>query len=311
MQPTFSVLVTCHNYREYVVEAVESALMQQPPPADVVVVDDGSTDDSFAVLQTRFGANPTVRLTRQDNLGQLAAMAAGLAACGGDIILLLDADDIYAQGYLAALARAYAQPRRVDFTYCDMAFVGGRAGRYSPQHDGPDRTCYIGLSALQTLHCGRWLCSPTSAISVRRALLARALDLPRGLAEEFRINADEVIGFGSSVLGAAKAYIHEPLVQYRIHGANKFALNDSRKNSPADRLLHDWKRKRVIAHFANVMGFGPEHLRSARREFETRDCSSVRDAQDYLNMAWRAPTSSWRRLEDSVAIFRHWWRTRD
>ena len=43
-----SVCVINHNYAEYVVRAVESALAQTAPDVEVVVVDDGSHDDSLA-----------------------------------------------------------------------------------------------------------------------------------------------------------------------------------------------------------------------------------------------------------------------
>ena len=52
---TFSVVVTCYNYRDFVVDAIESALAQSRPPLEVVVVDDGSSDGSGALLQDAMG----------------------------------------------------------------------------------------------------------------------------------------------------------------------------------------------------------------------------------------------------------------
>ena len=53
---TFAVVVTCYNYRDFVVEAVDSALAQSRPPSQVIVVDDGSKDGSQDLLRERYGA---------------------------------------------------------------------------------------------------------------------------------------------------------------------------------------------------------------------------------------------------------------
>ena len=52
-QTRFAVVVTCYNYRDYVVEAIESALAQTRAPKQVVVVDDGSRDGSQDLLRER------------------------------------------------------------------------------------------------------------------------------------------------------------------------------------------------------------------------------------------------------------------
>ena len=45
---TFSVIISCYNYADYVEAAIESVLAQTRPPLEVLVVDDGSRDDSAA-----------------------------------------------------------------------------------------------------------------------------------------------------------------------------------------------------------------------------------------------------------------------
>ena len=60
---------------------------------EVIVVDDGSNDDTAAWLQTQIDQNAVpglvlLRLSR--NFGKEAALTAGLAAAGGDAVVLLD-----------------------------------------------------------------------------------------------------------------------------------------------------------------------------------------------------------------------------
>ena len=61
-------------------------------PADideVILVDGDSTDDTVAVsVATR----PDIRVIRQDGLGKGAALRAGFAAAGGDVVVMIDAD---------------------------------------------------------------------------------------------------------------------------------------------------------------------------------------------------------------------------
>jgi glycosyltransferase involved in cell wall biosynthesis len=60
---------------------------------EFVFVDDGSRDDSFAVLAMLGAHDPAVRALRfARNFGKEAAMAAGLRAARGEIVVLMDSD---------------------------------------------------------------------------------------------------------------------------------------------------------------------------------------------------------------------------
>ena len=86
MSTTFSVIVTCYNYRDFVEEAVDSALAQTRAAAQVIVVDDGSTDGSSELLRARYGDDPRVTLLFGENGGQLAAFQRGAAVASGDVL---------------------------------------------------------------------------------------------------------------------------------------------------------------------------------------------------------------------------------
>jgi glycosyltransferase involved in cell wall biosynthesis len=82
----------------------------------VIVVDDGSTDHTLAVAK-RYAAR-NVAIISQRNLGAGAARNAALAACQGDYIQWLDADDVLAPGKIAAQMAVAAEvaDRRVVFS---------------------------------------------------------------------------------------------------------------------------------------------------------------------------------------------------
>ena len=104
-QPHFSVVICNYNYAAFVGDAIRSALAQDYPAdrVQVVVVDDGSTDQPDAVYAA-FAGHPQVLVVRQPNRGQTAAFAAGVQACTGDYVCLLDSDDLFLPAKLARVA---------------------------------------------------------------------------------------------------------------------------------------------------------------------------------------------------------------
>ncbi|MCK6504639.1 glycosyltransferase [Myxococcota bacterium] len=107
--------------------AVDSALAQCHAGDQVVVVDDGSRDDPARVLP----ADRRLLLLRQPPLGIAAALEHGRAACQGELIARLDADDVALPGRIDAQRRALAADP-------ELAGVGGqallhRAGGVAPE----------------------------------------------------------------------------------------------------------------------------------------------------------------------------------
>ncbi len=90
-QPRFSVVITSHNQREFIRDAVESALAQACRSKEIIVVDDGSTDGSREVLQP-FANLLTLALLPQ-NVGALRARNHGAELARGRFIAFLDGDD--------------------------------------------------------------------------------------------------------------------------------------------------------------------------------------------------------------------------
>src|SRR6266511_3802593 len=95
---TISVVVPVHDEERSVAllfDELRSALEPLRRPWEVIFVDDGSTDGTFSAL-TRLHAGAdedqltVVRLRR--NFGKAAALNAGFAQAGGDVIVTIDGD---------------------------------------------------------------------------------------------------------------------------------------------------------------------------------------------------------------------------
>jgi glycosyltransferase involved in cell wall biosynthesis len=91
-----SVVVPVYNEErsvELLYDEIASALDPLERAWEVVFVDDGSNDGSLAALTRLHARTPNVRVVRlRRNFGKAAALAAGFAQAGGDVIVTIDAD---------------------------------------------------------------------------------------------------------------------------------------------------------------------------------------------------------------------------
>ena len=74
-------------------DKLNAALEQLKRTAEIIYVDDGSTDGSLEVLRELAAADSRVRvISLRRNYGQTAAMAAGIDAARGEVLIPMDAD---------------------------------------------------------------------------------------------------------------------------------------------------------------------------------------------------------------------------
>lgn len=117
---TISVIIPTFNRAHVLRHAIDSALAQTCPTFEIIVVDDGSTDETPALL-AEYGDR--VRVVRQTNQGVAAARNAGIAIARGDLIALLDSDDVWmARKLEKQVARFEADPE-LGLVHCGADFV--------------------------------------------------------------------------------------------------------------------------------------------------------------------------------------------
>jgi glycosyltransferase involved in cell wall biosynthesis len=112
--PRISVLLPARNAEATIAPALRSMLRQTHRDLEVVAVDDRSTDGTRAILERFRERDPRVRIVDGPGRGIVAALEAGRAACGGELIARMDADDVSHPRRLAEqLARLEADPSLV------------------------------------------------------------------------------------------------------------------------------------------------------------------------------------------------------
>jgi glycosyltransferase involved in cell wall biosynthesis len=93
-EPAVSVCMPVYNTERYVAEAVESTLGQTFGDFEFIIIDDGSTDGSGEVLARYAAQDGRIRLFRRENRGIVASRNEGLGLATGEMIAVIDSDDV-------------------------------------------------------------------------------------------------------------------------------------------------------------------------------------------------------------------------
>jgi len=229
MKPLISVLIDTYNHERYIEQAVLSAVEQDFPEDDyqIVVVDDGSTDRTPEIVR-KFA--PRVRLLQKKNGGQASAFNAAFPELHGQIIALLDGDDWFAPGKLAAVANAFdehPEAAAVSHGYFEFHHETGEA-----KLRAPERPEFISLSTAESARraASLWPFLVIGALTVRREVLQRVIPISEALA----FCADAPIAWGAMALGTF--LLSEPYCYYRHHSANLHAVNQANREKVRRRM---------------------------------------------------------------------------
>jgi glycosyltransferase involved in cell wall biosynthesis len=107
--PAVSVVIPSFNRRQFVSQAVESALAQTFRDFEILVVDDGSEDGTADALSAQFGNSIRIeRLPR--NHGRSTARNVGWALARGEFVAFLDSDDLWLSEKLARQIPLFDRP---------------------------------------------------------------------------------------------------------------------------------------------------------------------------------------------------------
>lgn len=243
-------LVTNYNYAAFLEECLSSALLQTRPFDKIIVVDDGSSDNSVGIIDRVAFGHPSVRKLEKRNGGQLSCFNHVADEIDhGDLVFFMDSDDIYPKDYVENVC-TYQGRTDADLVFVTPVEFSGLNGQPVSSCLGEEKTFQFACTSALTrmTHC--WIGSPTSCICLKGALYHKLFPCP--FENDWTTRADDVIVFGSSILGTSKLYIESVGIGYRVHGRNNFfsktttPVEESWRSLALERLFGWYSAKTMV-----------------------------------------------------------------
>lgn len=123
-RPSFSIVTPCLNAARTLPATVESVSSQRYPAVEHIIVDGGSTDGTLDLLERSEGT----RWLSEPDRGLSDAINKGIRMATGDIVGVLNADDLYRPGTLQMVADAFAREPSAEWASgrCGIIDAQGR-----------------------------------------------------------------------------------------------------------------------------------------------------------------------------------------
>jgi glycosyltransferase involved in cell wall biosynthesis len=194
-----------YNVARYIGEAIASVCAQTMTDLELLVVDDGSTDETYRVASSWAVRDPRVRVLRKENGGISSGRNHALRHAAGDLLAILDSDDIWEPDYLASqLAVLDARPE-VDLVTGNAWYLGSRLDG-QPVRPSPDSRPEPNLEQIL---------SDENAVFIMTVFRRHVYEAIGGFDETFRTNEDYDYWVRAALAGFRFARNDRPLGRYR------------------------------------------------------------------------------------------------
>ncbi len=204
-----SVVIPAYNVAGFLPETLRSVFAQTVQAYEVIVVNDGSPDTVALEAALRPFRDRIVYLV-QENRGLSGARNTGIQAATGELIALLDGDDLWEPEYLERQTEFLRAHAEYDAVYCNAVFFG--------------ESIYAGKDYMTV--CPSAGEADSAALIARRchvfvSILARAAVLKAVRFDEaLRSSEDFDCWLRMTSAGYRIGYHREVLVRYRKHRAS-------------------------------------------------------------------------------------------
>jgi glycosyltransferase involved in cell wall biosynthesis len=243
--PYVSVVMPAYNHERYVQAALDSVLTQTHRNLEIIVVDDGSRDATPALLDqyAERCRSHSLTVVHQVNAGAHEAINHGLALARGEIIALMNSDDLYTPTRLERLLREMDRHgQRLAFS--NTRFIDDE-GREIPATDPYPKQLRRAIEeATQLPEILYVLVYSNIAMSTGNLVFRRELLEQTGGFCAMRVCHDwDFILAASQATGLA--FVDEPLYEYRLHGGNTFS---------GSRTLAAFELEQMLSRFFSTLG---------------------------------------------------------
>lgn len=299
---TVSVALCTYQSTRFLEPQLRSILGQDYPVSEVVIADDGSTDGTLELidrLKNDIPGGEVIRVVATNRVGGFSKnFERAISACVGDVIVLSDHDDVWL-------------PHRVSSAIVHLGPSGSRSLVFSDAEliddDGVrlPRTLFEAYSVSATEVSEVATGDAFNTLLRRNIVTGATIMFERSLLDAaFPVGSRWIHDEWLAIMASAVGTIHmvrEPLIQYRLHGANQIGVPPVSKvrrtvaalrvGSPRFQLLRD--RAATLVDRLEEMGASPHILERARAklEFEHERCRYTRipiARYGRISRQWRA-----------------------
>ncbi len=202
-----TIIIPLYNQKQFIGQAIESALVQTYKNIEIIVVNDGSTDSPDQEL---YKYKNSIKLINQDNIGLAGARNTGIENSSGEYVQFLDADDFLHPDKLK-IQLNFMREVGARISYCEIAQYQNYDGSSFIRYIGPLHNPFINLYNL-------WLPYP---LPIHSLLLKREVFRENG-GFDIELKAAEDRYFLSKLALKKENFYYYPFIGggRRLHGRN-------------------------------------------------------------------------------------------
>jgi glycosyltransferase involved in cell wall biosynthesis len=207
MNSKVSIITVCFNSAKTIRDTIESVLSQDYPDIEYIVIDGGSSDQTLEIVK-EYADRIAVIVSETDN-GIYDAMNKGIALASGDVIGMLNSDDIYMNANAVSDLMKTMQDAHSDSVFADLVIVDPEnlnkvLRYYDSSYFNPSKFRFGWMPAHPTFFVKRALYDKVGPYSL-----------------DYQISADyEMLIRLLWVQKASYAYLPKPVVRMRHGGAS-------------------------------------------------------------------------------------------
>jgi len=214
----FSILISNYNNAKYLAQSIESVLLQTKKEWELLIIDDFSQDNSVEVIK-KYLSDDRIKLTlNEKNIGKTQSLKKIVKRASGEIVVILDSDDVISSDALEKLAKYYVNNPQCDYVYSQCYYCDDNL---NPVHLGFSKSIPSGKTNLHD-----------NSVVALRSFKKSVYSKTSGYDENIRFAEDIDLTLKIEEVGKL-CFLNEPLYYYRVldksqtHGFRNTQINRS------------------------------------------------------------------------------------
>ncbi len=210
-----SVVMPTYQGEVYLRRQLDTILSQLSEKDELVISDDGSVDGTLSLLQEYQDSDNRIRLFQGPGQGIKKNVEHLLKNARGRYIFLADQDDIWLDGKVEKVLRAFEQQKASVVIHDARVFAGEKESGIQMESFFAFRNAGAGVvkNMIKNSYIG-------CCMAFRRELLSMILPIPAQIEMH-----DQWIGVLGDYYAGKSYFLREALLLYRRHGANNSAMD--------------------------------------------------------------------------------------